>query len=100
MGDDMKRLRDEAVDSYVNHKKEVVYEVRTLLVDIENKRLKKENKHLVEENRRHITEKNQLGSKNDLLKKENAELIYRLSSYEEGKKVIRNKIVNVIKKQA
>jgi len=62
--------------------------------------VERERDQLKQDCKRHIKEKNQLGSKNDLLKKENAKLRYRLSSYEEGKKIIRNKIVNVIKKQA
>lgn len=116
MGDDMKRLREGSVDPYLsyNHvsesplwdkhqeqeqEEEVVYKLQNMFVEKENRKLKIEIKKFKADNKRHITEKNQLGSKNHLLKTENAELRYRLSSYEEHTVIIKGKLLNAIKKK-
>lgn len=67
------------------------------------------NTKLRQRNKTHVTEKNKLGSRNDLYKKEvarlqidNAELARKLACFEEDGEVakIRSKLVNVIRKQA
>lgn len=134
MGDDMKRLREEAVsdnkgyiiadynkgfkydhksdgimddhsremseDPWDKHQEqEIARKLQNMFIEKENRKLKKEIKQFKEENKRHIKEKNQLGNKNHLLKTENDELRYRLSSFEEHTVIIKGKLLNAIKKE-
>lgn len=119
MGDDMIRIRKDGKESpsynhasedpwYTHQGQEVAHELKSMFVDKENKRLQRTIEELKEDIKRHIKEKNQLGSKNNILKKkvealeiENADLKYKLGSFLEEKTdtKVRKKLISVIRKQ-
>lgn len=92
-----------SLDPWDKHQEQkVVHELNSMSI-------KRENERLTADNTRHIKEKNQLGSKNNILKKkaealeiENAELKYKLSSFlkENTDIKVRKKLIGAIKKQS